>query len=63
MRDIIIKEQEGKLVLRTPELDGYMYLNYENGKADTSRLEDNSCQNTFACSAKELRQLLKEEGY
>lgn len=63
MRDIIIEEQEERLVLGTPELDGYIYLSYVNGKADTSGLEDNSCQKTFACSADELRKFIKLRGY
>ncbi len=63
MRDIIFEEQDGKLVLGTPELDGYIYLNYVNGKADTSRLDDNTCQKTFGCSANELRKFLRNKGY
>lgn len=63
MRSIIIEEQEERLVLGTPELDGYIYLSYTNGKADTSRLDENSCQKIFACSIKELRDFLRKKGY
>ena len=64
MRKILISEQEDDmLVLSTPELDGYMYLDIEDGKANTVNLDDNTCQKTFCCSANELRSYLMEKGY
>ena len=63
MREIVIEEQSDRLVLHTVELDGYINLPLTDGKVDTSRLEDNSCQKTFACSAKELRELITCKGY
>ena len=63
MKRIIIEEQKDKLVLGTQEHDGYFYLNYQNGKADTSRLDENSCYKTFNCSSKELCEYLRRKGY
>lgn len=63
MRDIIIEELRDRLSLGTTELDGYINLPLTNGVANTSRLDDNTCQNTFACNAKELRKFLKDKGY
>ena len=63
MRNIIIEEQIDRLSLGTPELDGYINLPLTNGVADTSWLDDNTCQKTFACNAKELRKYLKDKGY
>ncbi len=63
MRKIIIEKQEDRLVLKTPELDSYLYLNYENKMADTSRLDENSCRKTFDCTPSELRKFLEDEGY
>ena len=63
MRKIIIEKQEDRLVLRTPELDSYLYLNYDNEKADTSRLDGNSCRNSFDCTPAELKKFLEDEGY
>ncbi len=63
MRDIIIEEQDGRLSLGTVELDGYINLPLIDGIADTSRLDDNTCQKTFACNTKELCKFIKENGY
>ena len=63
MRNIIFEELDERLVLRTPELDSYIYLRLEGKRADTSLLDDNTCQKAFACSAKELRKEINERGY
>lgn len=63
MRDIFIEDESDRLVLGTPELDGYINLPLLDKKADTSRLDDNTCQKTFACNAKELRKFIKDKGY
>lgn len=63
MREIGIEEERDRLVLCTVELDGCINLPLTDGKADTSRLDDNTCQKTFACSAKELRKFIQEKGY
>jgi hypothetical protein len=63
MRNIKTEEQDGMLVLRTPELDGYTYLRLEDGKADTSLLDDHTCRNTFDCSIDDLKKFIKEQGY
>ena len=63
MRRIKFTEQNEMLVLETPELDSYMYLPIENGKAITTRLDGNSCKKTFDCSVKELKEYIKEIGY
>ncbi len=63
MRDIVFEEERERLVLRTVELDGYINLPLTGGKSDTSRLDDNTCQKTFACSAKELREFISKKGY
>jgi len=63
MRQIKIKEENNMLVLSTLELDSYMYLNLYDGKADTSKLDDNSCSKSFQCKAFELRDFLNKQGY
>lgn len=63
MRRIILSEQDEMLVLETPELDSYIYLPIEDGKALTFRLDDNTCQKAFECSAKELKKYIKDRGY
>lgn len=63
MREIGIEEERDRLVLRTVELDGYINLPLIDGKANTSRLDDNTCQKTFACSAEELRKFIQKKGY
>jgi len=51
MRRIKMSVQDEMLVLETPELDDYIYLPLENGKAVVSRLGDNTCKKTFDCSS------------
>ena len=63
MRDINVQEEKGMLVLSTPELNGYTYLQMEEGKAITSFLDDKSCRDTFDCSANELKKYIKAKGY
>lgn len=63
MRRIVIDENDGMLILRTFEYDGYIYLRLEDGKAITSLLDDNTCQKTFGCSAGELKKYIKDYGY
>lgn len=63
MKNIVIENQGDRLILGTSELDGYICLSLADGKADTSRLDDNTCQKTFACSTKELCEFIKKEGY
>ena len=63
MRNIKVEKTEEMLVLRTKELDGYIYLPLEDRKAKTTNLDDNTCQKTFDCSAKELRDFIKDLGY
>ena len=63
MREIRINEEGDKIVLSTPELDGYLYLQNEGGRANTTLLDERSCKKTFDCTAKELKQFLKEHGY
>ena len=63
MRRIKLSIQDEMLVLETPELDGYIYLPLENGKAVVSRLDDNTCKKTFDCSSEELKRYIKDRGY
>ena len=55
--------QDEMLVLETPELDSYIYLPLENGKAITVRLDDNTCKKTFDCRSEELKKYIIDRGY
>lgn len=63
MRKIVIEDEGDRLVLGTVELDGYINLPLNNNKADISRLDDNTCQKTFDCSANELCDYIQKKGY
>ena len=63
MRRIWHEEVDGMLALGTAELDGYFYLNLIDGKAITSKLDENTCQKTFDCSVKDLIKYLRDLGY
>ncbi len=63
MRNIVFEEDRDRLILRTVELDGYVNLPITNNKADTSRLDNNTCHKTFDCSVEELRKLINQKGY
>lgn len=63
MKEIQFQENEGMLILSTPECDSCLYLSIEDKKAVTSNLDDNSCQKSFGCNAKELKEYINSKGY
>ena len=63
MKEILLEELGDRLSIGTTDLGGYINLPLKGRIAETSRLDNNTCQKTFECSANELRNIIHEKGY